>query len=71
MSEATALPLTTAEAKRQATAIARACLIGAIVTPSRSDSGAPTWILSRWSLTREFVTLDDLDQVLTAMGAPA
>lgn len=58
-------------AKRQATAIARACLIGAIVTPSHDDRGAPTWILSQWSLTREFTSLDDLGRVLTAMGAPA
>jgi hypothetical protein len=57
-------------AKRQATAIARACLIGAIVTPSHDDRGQPTWILSRWSLTREFNSLDALDKVLTAMGAP-
>lgn len=71
MSAATRNPLSESMVKRQATAIARACLIGAIVTPSHDDRGAPTWILSQWSLTREFTSLDDLEALLTRMGAPA
>ncbi|GCL64944.1 hypothetical protein [Pseudaquabacterium pictum] len=57
--------------KRQATATARAALIGAIVTPSHNDRGQPTWLLSRWSLTREFASLDELEALLTRMGAAA
>lgn len=57
--------------KREDTCKARAALIGAVVTPSHDDRGAPTWILSRWSLTREFASLDDLDRLLTTMGAPS
>lgn len=57
-------------AKRQATAQARAALIGAVVTPTHDDRGRPSWLLSRWSLTREFHDLDELDQLLDRMGAP-
>lgn len=71
MSAATAKQLRDAQAKRQATATARAALIGAIVTPSHDDRGQPTWLLSRWSLTREFASLDDLEALLTRMGAPS
>lgn len=56
--------------KRQATAQARAALIGAVVTPTHDDRGRPSWLLSRWSLTREFHDLDELDQLLDRMGAP-
>lgn len=71
MSAATAEQLRDAQAKRQATATARAALIGAIVTPSHNDRGVPTWLLSRWSLCREFHSLDDLERILDRMGAPA
>ena len=57
--------------KRQAKATARGALIGAIVTPSHDDTGRQTWILSRWSLTRELTSLDDVERLLDAMGAPA
>ena len=57
--------------KREASANARAALIGAVVTPSHDDSGRPTWILSRWSLTRELASLNDVQWLLDAMGAPA
>lgn len=56
--------------KRVSTAQARAALVGAVLTPSHDDSGRPTWLLSRWTLTREFSDLDALERVLTAMGAP-
>lgn len=56
--------------KRVATAQARAALVGAVLTPSQDDHGRPCWLLSRWTLTREFTSLDELDRVLTSMGAP-
>lgn len=67
----TAAQLRDALAKREATAKARAALIGAIVTPSHDDTGRPTWILSRWSLTRELARLDEVERLLDSMGAPA
>lgn len=68
---ATADQLRDALAKREATLTARACLIGAVVTPVKDDRGGPAWIISRWALTRELSTLDELDALLTRMGAPA
>lgn len=67
----TAAQLRDALAKREATAKARAALIGAILTPSHDDTGRPTWILSRWSLTRELASLDEVERLLDSMGAPA
>lgn len=58
-------------AKRQATAIARAALIGAVVTPSHDDRGRPTYLMSRFSLTREFSDLSEVERILDVMGAPA
>jgi hypothetical protein len=62
--------LTEALDKRQATATARAALIGAILTTSHDDRGRPTWILSRWSLTREMSDIGDVERLLDRMGAP-
>lgn len=58
-------------AKRQATAQARAALIGAVVTPTHDDRGRPAWILSRWALCREFGDLAELEAVLDRMAGAA
>lgn len=57
--------------KRQATAQARAALLGAVLTPTHDDRGRPAWILSRWALCREFSDLGEVEKVLDVMGAPA
>lgn len=58
-------------AKRQATAQARAALVGAVLTPTHDDRGRAAWILSRWAVCREFGDLTDVEKVLDVMGAPA
>ncbi len=64
-------PMDQAAVKRIATLRARAALIGAMVIDSHDDLGRRVWILTRWSLTRAFASLDDLEALLNRMGAPA
>lgn len=49
------------DAKRLATLIARAALVGVIVHRSESDFGGEEFIASRWALTKSFNTLDALE----------
>lgn len=56
--------------KRVGTAHARAALIGAVIVETHDDRGRPEWILTRWSLTRAFADLAELEDVLDRMGAP-
>lgn len=58
------------DAKRQATAQARAALIGATLTPTQDDRGRPAWILSRAALCRELADLGAAEQLLSELGAP-
>lgn len=63
-----------AATKRLATARARAALAGVAVIESHDDRGHPTFIASRWALTREFASLDELERWLdqtTAGGRAA
>ncbi len=56
--------LRTADAKREATAVARAALAGITVHRSTTEAGQAEWIASRWSLTRAFSDLDELERWL-------
>ena len=58
-------------AKRVATARARAALVGATLIEMPDDAGRPEWLLTRWTLTRAFHDLSELETLLDRMGAPA
>lgn len=63
MMAATDLDLPTAQRirqKREATLMAVAALKGITITPIEDDRGRRIYIASRWSLTRQCDTLDDL-----------
>ncbi len=57
--------------KRAQTARARAALIGATLVDMPDDAGRREWLLTRWTLTRSFHHLGDLEKLLDRMGAPA
>ncbi len=60
------------EAKRLATSKARAALIGATLIEIEGDDGRPLFVLTRWSLTKSFDDLADVERVLKRMaGGPA
>jgi hypothetical protein len=54
----------TVDPKREATAVARAALAGITVHRSTTEAGQAEWIVSRWSLTRAFSDLDELERWL-------
>lgn len=58
-----------ADRKRQATCKARTAMLGGTLIESHDDRGRPTWILSRWSFTREFTSLTDVEALLVRMGS--
>lgn len=60
---AVATPAAKAEAaKHLATLKARCALAGVALTESTDDHGRPVFVASRWALTRQFESLNDLDQ---------
>lgn len=54
--------------KAEASVIAPAALAGVSVTPIEADNGRRIYIVSRWSLTRQCETLDEVRALLTRMG---
>lgn len=52
---------TRAEAKRLSTLTARAALCGVTLHATTDDTGRRVFIVSRWALTRQLDTLDDLE----------
>ena len=58
MSATLALALDT---KRLATATARTCLWGGVLSVIEADDGRPQIVVSRWALTRAFGDLDELE----------
>lgn len=63
------IALTQADEKRLATAQARCALWGGVLTPIESDTGRPEFIVSRWSLTRSFDDLADVETLLDLVEA--
>jgi hypothetical protein len=62
------LTVTPANAKRFSTAAARAALVGATLTPTESDTGRTTFVLTWHHVTREFRRLEEVERVLDVMG---
>ena len=60
---------TVCQEKREATAQARAALVGATLTRGENTAGVPVLLLTRWGWTRELRSLDEAEQLLDAMGA--
>lgn len=67
LAEITTDPVVSRE-KAIATARAKAALIGASLIPSKDDRGRETFILSRWTLTREFASLEEAETVIQRMS---
>lgn len=59
------------EAKRLATAKARAALIGATLVDIEGDDGRPEYICTKWALTKSFDNLDDVERLLARMEGKA
>lgn len=60
--------LSEAERKRAAKLQAAAALAGVRVDPIEADDGRLAWIVTRWALTRQCETLDELAEFLQRMG---
>lgn len=60
-----------AGAKQAATVQAKAALAGVRVDPIEGDNGRLVWIVTRWALTRECNTLDEVRAFLSRMGIDA
>ncbi|MBT9491494.1 MAG: hypothetical protein IV107_03930 [Paucibacter sp.] len=58
------VPVQATDAKRLATAKARAALRGIVLVESLDDRGAPEWIASLHAMTKAFSSLDDLERWL-------
>lgn len=57
-----------AERKQLATLQAVAALAGVRVDPIEGDDGRTVYIVSRWALTKQCNTLDELRDLLARMG---
>jgi hypothetical protein len=63
--------VTAAAYKLAATVQAKAALAGVRVESIEADDGALVWFVSRWSLTRQCDSLDDVRALLARMGIEA
>lgn len=59
------------DAKRWATLQARCALVGLAVTRSQDDAGRTVYIASKWALTRQCASLDEVEKLLRSIGGPA
>lgn len=66
-----AATLESTQGKDAANLRALAALAGVRVDPINDDHGAPVWIVSRWSLTRQCNTLGEVRALLQRMGVRA
>jgi hypothetical protein len=62
---------TDAIAKAFATLQAQAALVGVQVERIEADGGGQAFIVSRWNLTRQCDTIDDVRELLRRMGVAA
>lgn len=60
-----------ADYKLAATLQATAALAGVRVDPIETDDAGVVWIVSKWALTRECETLDEVRKLLARMGIEA
>ena len=56
--------------KREFTLMARCALHGVVMQPSHDDHGRDVHLLTHGPLTREFVSLDEIEEFLDDAGAP-
>lgn len=59
------------DAKAFATLQARAALAGVVLHRTTRDDGRPAYIVTRWALTRELGSLDEVGQWLDRVAGPA
>lgn len=57
--------------KEAATLQAKAALAGVRVDPIEADDGELVWCVSRWALTRQCESLDEVRELLARMGVEA
>ena len=60
-----------ADYKEAAALQAKAALLGVRVDPIEAADGGLIWIVSRWALTRQCDTLDEVRELLARMGVDA
>lgn len=70
MTGATTAPVA-ADAKTVATLQARCALIGVQLVRSTDDRDRPTFIASRWGMTRQLDSVEAVEQFLARIGGPA
>lgn len=58
------------QVKRAATAKACCALWGGVLSETDDDGGRPLYVVTRWSLTRSFHSLDEVMAFLRRVGAP-
>ena len=56
--------------KTLATLRARAALVGVALVPSTDDHDRPVYIASRWGLTRQLDSLEEVEVFLKRVGGP-
>lgn len=61
-------PISALTEKQRATYIAELALRGVQAVPCTDDHGRATLVVSRWGLTRELVTVEELDGFLARIG---
>lgn len=59
-----------ADAKRLATLRARCALVGIALHAIEDDAGRPAYIASKWALTRQCSSLDEVEHLLRSIGGP-
>ncbi len=65
-----ATPQCESAAKTFATLRARAALVGVSLVKSTDDRDRPVFIASRWTMTRQLDTIEDVERFLKLVGGP-
>lgn len=50
--------------KRESTLVARGALAGFVIVRTNADDGRTVWVMSRWAMTRQFDSLDEVERWL-------
>lgn len=66
-----ACTVTPPDEKTVATLVARAALAGIVLTVTTDDHGNPLYIASRWALTKQLGSVEEVELFLSRVGAPA
>ena len=54
--------------KTRSSLVARAALVGVVLVVTEDDRGRPNFIASRWSLTKQMSTPEEVDRFLRRIG---